>query len=865
MVLILSLVAVPCGKYIVPESYELHISQSEENESPVYTLSLQSTRGKVETVTDRSVVQRKIVVESVDTQKNIKTKNIYRLLDGTSVAAVNGVTQSVLKNDSTVLVPHTNQQYRPQESAAVSEVHFGNDFVRLNKRQPSVSHLLHAVPTVGDKYATYEDVSRKAAISKSPTANHTNAPSAYADMSFSSQQIREIPYRVVLPEDFSQETPELDLVSEVVRVTFNANQYLREIGFALVPTGITIYRNTSRFSSALQNRDPYTMLSKGVEEKRALPPSESGVLLAVFSKTFFSRAAGLSYLSTACENPLYSVVFASTLGSKSNYEISLSTVLAHEVGHFLGMSHDDIFYTKGFSLMAARQVTMPFGFSDISKSEQQQYSAMNAPGGACLLPSASRTDTDNDGVSDVQEVRRGTSPEDAGSYYVPLRGTSYLQWNTNLGQETVGEFINVEDTPIGLKLLFRNSRGEQIAQRTITLGAKQQQDILFTSLIGSHKNSYGILEVHSENTYIAKGTTYSFSNTFENFTFVHQQDAFQGMSGMTQFLPINFAVPNTMTKGSRVTHWLSIVNTGMHDSVFRVSVYSPQGGFRYERFFAIPAQGRFDYEVRPDDSLDTHGTVIVEQLTKGSGYSYHAFVQRYYYERSGRLASSILLDGAMPSGVQKSLVYSPGIRNGSRNSLVQDAWIEVANALLISNTILVRAFDKQGKVVFERSHELLPYGQVHVQFPSLIDEYVLHIEAAHPDSVYGTAIQYLNDQGRISNEQLSFQEENLVEKYLNINTFVNTTSQFVLTNSTRAQGVLRCQTEVAGRELRYEGALSGASFEIRDVRDLFPEFPKQHYARVYCALTNIEGSPLPSSMRVDRFVEQKRRIQTLSR
>ncbi len=813
---------------------------------------LRNSNGDTEFLRFNNSVSKRIEVSTVDRSEVSKTYFRYALTNNHAV--LNGGLLAVSANSGQIFESLDGSKFRKQnKDRNDSSFNFLND-----SQAPPQSALLPGKINLNE-------ISRTASNLKSSRDMQTS--SDISALVYSSG-LREIEFYAVLPEDFSEGYSEEELLAQVLRVTFNANQYLKDINLVLVPVGVKIYRGSSRFTQALQARDPYEMLGAGVDERREMGVANSD-LLTVFSKTYFSRATGLAYQTTACENPMYSVLFASGGALNAAYELTLSAVLAHETGHYLGISHDDSHYSSGFSLMSSRQVSMPFGFSVRSKEEQNGYSGLGQVGGSCLSSRSNELDSDFDGVPNADEIVHGTDPNDSGSFYNKQSGKFFIGWNRFASQEMVGEIANSADRINLLSLKFHDPSGQEISSMSLTLNPKVEFDLLFSDILKDHKNSYGLVEINSLEPIHGRGSIYSFEKNFENFNFVNQQAIFRGVKGKPLFIPFNSIVPNTLPQGSSVANWLSVVNTGNVGSTIRVRTFSPGGFLTKERILFLNPKSRQDISGGSEsDKSGIHQIEILNSQNSTLPYSeigFNAFLNRYYVDPSGNIVASALAEGEFPNGAKRYFVHNAGPRLKTFGQTPVDAWIEVANSLIVSNSVKVKAEMESGEVIFDKMLELSPLSGTHIQLPFLNRNYIVTIESLKPEGLTIFGAKYVNEFGIQSVEALKFQEEMQVEKYASVNSFINTSSNLILTNSNKKKGTLTCRISESSRTLERTVELTANAFEIHSIAEMFPEFGNNRYATISCLAKEPNGTIIPASYRIDRFIEGRHVLETIFR
>lgn len=204
----------------------------------------------------------------------------------------------------------------------------------------------------------------------------------------------------VSPGEFTDGRSDDDVVAQIQEVVAEANLYFERLALTIELAGVQIFQKGADdpYNAASIRQSAFEMLDvlRSQWQDRKAPEHDA---IALFGKGEYNSYYGLAYPSTACVDPNFSVVFASQGGTSPSAQLSLPSTLAHELGHFLGMSHDSTLYSDGPSLMWPYDVPLTSGFSDLSVAEYESHAAVGLPGGACLTAIEQPTGADDGGAA----------------------------------------------------------------------------------------------------------------------------------------------------------------------------------------------------------------------------------------------------------------------------------------------------------------------------------------------------------------------------------------------------------------------------------------------------------------------------------
>ncbi|KAF4084551.1 hypothetical protein AMELA_G00107420 [Ameiurus melas] len=165
---------------------------------------------------------------------------------------------------------------------------------------------------------------------------------------------------------------------EMVQIANLLDTYYQQLNIRIVLVGLEIFETSNPFDV---NEDPRVVLGQFVKWRKANLTSRSDMGQLVVGRTgaYSGGILGMAFVGTVCS--------ASSGGGISVYSNSgfqyYSTVLAHEMGHNLGMTHDDKCQCDGHNCIMHSTATGSTLFSTCSGTDFENLVLRG--GGVCLL------------------------------------------------------------------------------------------------------------------------------------------------------------------------------------------------------------------------------------------------------------------------------------------------------------------------------------------------------------------------------------------------------------------------------------------------------------------------------------------------
>ncbi len=529
---------------------------------------------------------------------------------------------------------------------------------------------------------------------------------------FAQSSFKQLDLVVSIPSEFyinPNTDQELELSKEQaeteVRTAINiANSYYKDLNVNLNIVKIVNYKDSE---------DPYTQHGNSatgiLDEAKNLYDTydvdyDIGI---VVGRGYFNGVYGLAYPSVSCTNKEFSQVFVSTSGIGEQRRYSFAHTIAHEVGHVIGMTHDDDLHDEQLSIMATNYVDKPHGFS-LSSIDRAQ-SRISGSGGDCLSEVVT-TDIDNDGYSDELEIEFGSIAVDRGSIPQIPSDSWYSTWNGFLSLTNIIELVNRSTEANTVDIKLRDIQGNIIESRSYNLAPSAQFDVILNEWSNFEKDSYGTVEISSTELIDGRLSLYSIQNGIHNFsTTIPFLKSIKDITNVT----FNTYYPNQLSVYDHVINYLTLVNLDDVSKSFRVVTFNEFGEVVKQRLVSIPANSRHDVEAG-HESMDLARTGSHKIIPEDLNSPYLSYISRYGFggpeqnNLSVTFASVQLAEAA--SGSNKANTFL------SKNDGY--TYLEIFNSNSANTKFRVKLFAPDSSLISDNQYSLEGYKQVHLSLTS---------------------------------------------------------------------------------------------------------------------------------------------------
>ncbi len=322
---------------------------------------------------------------------------------------------------------------------------------------------------------------------------------------------------------------------------------------------------------------------------------------------------------------------------------------------------------------------------------------------------------------------------------------NYTLWNSFLNMTNILELTNSTANAIPVKISFYSILGELAHQRTISVPATNQFDVILNEFPGFVKDSYGVVKLEFAGNLDGRMSFYRPTAGLSSFDYAYSIPLSDASFGTTA---ISFNTFQPSQKPSEVNNlvanWLSIVNLDPSAQKYNVFSYDMTGKLVLRREIEVPSFGRADV----DGGHDLAGPNVV---------GYHKIVP--FNVTAEYIAQITRFGGDAPAGFASSsykfafpllskLGASDPIFVPVSNKFGESNWVEVVNILDKEVQATINYYSTDGKLL-ESADALIPANaQLHfnatAELPTGATGYA-SIVPGTPYSITAQSIGYLRE------------------------------------------------------------------------------------------------------------------------
>lgn len=374
--------------------------------------------------------------------------------------------------------------------------------------------------------------------------------------------------------------------------------------------------------------------------------------------------------------------------------------------------------------------------SDSIASDHRQFS---------VTVLADTTDSDGDGVDDLEEIDQGSDPFDAGSFLHNLRSPIFALWNSFLEMINILELVNPYSQDKSVLVTLYAMDGTRAHQQLVTIPAQSQFDLILNELPGFSNDSYGIVKLEFEGIIDGRMFYYRTTDNFSTYEFAFGIPLANANYGRTAVGFNTFQPSFNLADAEHVVrNWLTVVNLSEEEKVFTVTSYGQHGEELLTRELIIPAFGRTDV----DGGHDFAGPSVVGLhtiLPRDLEAPYIAQLTRY-----GGAAPANVLPGEFRFAFPLISRAGTGrtVNMPISNQFTEQNWVEVINTLDREVQVHVRFLNTQGELLDQQQQVFPPFGQHHFNATRLLqagESGIAVVSSSAPNSLISQSMFYFRN------------------------------------------------------------------------------------------------------------------------
>ncbi|MCB0324954.1 MAG: hypothetical protein KDD69_15330 [Bdellovibrionales bacterium] len=322
---------------------------------------------------------------------------------------------------------------------------------------------------------------------------------------------------------------------------------------------------------------------------------------------------------------------------------------------------------------------------------------------------------------------------------------NYTVWNSFLQMTNILELVNPTDAPREVKISLYSILGELAHEHRITIGARNQFDVILNEFPGFVADSYGIVKLEFAGVLEGRMTYYRQAGSGSGYDFVYAVPLEEARYGTTA-VSFNTFQPSHKPdeRENLVANWLTIINLDQSPQSFIIWTYNQTGELLLRREIEVPAFGRADI----DGGHDLAGPSVVGM---------HKIVPLNISVRY--LAQLTRFGGDVPAGFfpsQYRFAFPLVAKHGSSesvyapisNRLQEFNWLEVVNITDQEVRVGISLHSASGTLLESIDATLAPNSQTHIDAAALLPPgevgYAM-VKPEAPKSIIAQSMVYFRD------------------------------------------------------------------------------------------------------------------------
>jgi hypothetical protein len=399
-----------------------------------------------------------------------------------------------------------------------------------------------------------------------------------------------------------------------------------------------------------------------------------------------------------------------------------------------------------------------------------------------------KADSDGDGISDGQEVTDGTNPLDKGSMLEIPGTTVCTEWNGFLGGLwNILELVNRSNAPKNVTTVLYNISGQEVSRKSCRILSGGQCDVLIHDMNGRVANSFGKAcsthdgaagDIDGRMVYYKQST--GISAQANSFEFAFAMPVTNGKIG-DQFLPFNTYQPSAVAADSAnpVANWIQITNISNTSASGKLIFYGQGGQVLGSQNVALAGGQRADFS---GHQFGPSLVGVVAWIPNNETIPFSVRNVRYLYDNpymQNSFATAFQLEGLYGS---KDLLGAPLDTRGS------SAIVEILNTSSVSTGTTIKIYTESGELKRAISLNLPANGSYHLITDDLLGlnkRGIVTAKSTGSGNIAVVAMQYKRNQYGAIDYMYGIAARPPVGIVLSgsYNTFLNQNSELVLVNS----------------------------------------------------------------------------------